>query len=149
MKLRRKFFVIAFLFIKIVFDFLKELILIRKKGYKKTQKKMKKTHEKRAQQLYDISVKFQGGLIKLSQYLSTRRDIFPEPYLRILSPLQDNVPPVNFDKIEKVLKSEYNDYTKIFKRIDPTPLASASLGQIHKSHLLEDLSPLAEYWWRE
>ena len=52
-----------------------------------------------------------------------------------LSPLQDNVPPVEFERIEKVIKEEFPNYNEIYKSIDPVPLASASLGQTHKAFL--------------
>lgn len=137
MKTSSRFFTVAWIFFKIMLDFRKEFKLTRKKGYVYAQKKMEKTHKKRARQLYDISVNLGGVLIKFCQYLSTRRDFLPTPYIEILSPLQDNVPPVPFEAIETVLEEEYGDYRKHFKHIDPVPLASASLGQTYKALLFD------------
>ena len=79
MNIRKRFFKTAFLVFKIVLDFQKEFILIKKKGYIYAEKKMQKTHEKRARQLYNTAVYMQGAFIKACQYLSARPDVFPEP----------------------------------------------------------------------
>jgi len=131
----KRFFRVAFIFFKIFLDFRKEYKLRKKKGYNSAQKKMEKTHQKRAEELYTIAIELGGVLIKMCQYLSTRRDIFPEPYINVLSSLQDRVPPVEFDKIKQVIDNEYRGKSFPFKEIDETPLASASLGQTHKAIL--------------
>ncbi len=132
---RRRFFSVAKIFLLIVLDFRKEYFLTKKHGYKYSQKKMEKTHGRRARQLYDVAITLEGAMIKLCQYFSTRRDIFPEAYIKILAPLQDHVPAIPFSDIEAVLTSEYGDYGRHFASIDEVPLASASLGQIHKAKL--------------
>ena len=136
MTIRQRSSSVGILFIKIFLDFRKEMKLAKKRGYKYAQSKMEKIHRKRATQLYNLVVKLGGVMIKLCQYFSTRRDIFPEPYIEILSQLQDSVPPVDFDKIIEVVKSEYNGRGLPFEDIEKKPLASASLGQVHKARLL-------------
>lgn len=70
--------------------------------------------------------------IKIGQFMSTRKDIFGEDFTNELKELQDNVVP--FD-----LKAEMNNNTLSimddFQEIDYTPLASASIGQVHKATL--------------
>ena len=70
--------------------------MTRRLGYRAVQEKMAKAHSKRAHDLYGLAVESGGVFIKLCQFFSSRRDIFPEPYITILSPLQDQVPPVAF-----------------------------------------------------
>jgi len=135
MKVRTRFFKVARVFFGMVRDFYREARLIRRKGYAFSQKKMSPVHEKRARQFYDMAIALGGLHIKLCQFFSARRDIFPEPYIRILARLQDSVPPVPFSAIEQVLQEEYDDWRQHFKEIDPVPLASASLGQVHKAVL--------------
>lgn len=134
---RKRFLKVAAVFIGILLDFTKEYSLIKKSGYSAAQKRMKTRHEKRARQLYDTAISMQGVMIKLCQFFSARRDFFPESYVSLLSTLQDNVPPVPFDEIRMVIEGEYGDHRKYFKEIDPIPVASASLGQVHRA-ILQD-----------
>lgn len=135
MSVRRRFFRVAFLFFRILLDFNKEFRLINRIGYGAAQKRMARRHEKRAWQLYLSSVEMGGMMIKMCQFFSARRDIFPEPYIRILSQLQDQVPAVPYADIETILDEEYRGRDYPFATVDPEPLASASLGQVHRARL--------------
>ena len=67
--------------------------------------------------------------IKLGQLLSSRPDLLPDVYIDELSHLVDAVPPVAFAEIEQVIRAELGG--DVFARIDPEPLATASIAQIH------------------
>lgn len=76
------------------------------------------------------------AFIKLGQLLSTRPDILPKQYIDALTDLQDNVPPIEFDIIDEIVQNELGvRISKAFKEFDKTPLASASLGQVHQATL--------------
>jgi predicted unusual protein kinase regulating ubiquinone biosynthesis (AarF/ABC1/UbiB family) len=134
---RKRFIKVSLVFFGIIRDFHKEFKLIKKIGFAATEKKMSARHGKRAKQLYDLAVEMGGVLIKMCQMFSTRRDVFPMEYVKTLSALQDNVPPASYDEILEVIKSQYEDYEKIFNSIDPEPLASASLGQVHRGEFFD------------
>jgi predicted unusual protein kinase regulating ubiquinone biosynthesis (AarF/ABC1/UbiB family) len=77
-----------------------------------------------------------GLLIKLGQFFRHRVDIFPQSVTRELANLQDEVPAVEFKEMCMVLESEFGrPLHEIYPVLNPAPLASASLGQVHEAEL--------------
>jgi ubiquinone biosynthesis protein len=75
--------------------------------------------------------------IKLGQLLSSRSDLLPDVYIEELGRLVDEVPPVPFEQIEAVLREELD--ADLFAHVDPEPLATASIAQIHRAQLASGL----------
>jgi ubiquinone biosynthesis protein len=74
--------------------------------------------------------------IKLGQIISTRPDLIPLNFIKELSKLQDNVPAFSFEQVRKVIDSEFERSPEdVFDRLDEEPLASASIGQVHRAVL--------------
>lgn len=74
--------------------------------------------------------------IKLGQVLSTRPDLLPPTYVRELEHLQDAVPAMPFDEVEKIIESELGARNnKLFASFEETTPGSASLGQVHAAQL--------------
>jgi ubiquinone biosynthesis protein len=74
--------------------------------------------------------------VKLGQILSTRPDLLPEAYTTELAALRDDVRPFPFDEAEAILTEEYGrPLSEIFAAIDPAPVASASISQVHRATL--------------
>jgi ubiquinone biosynthesis protein len=71
--------------------------------------------------------------IKLGQLLSSRPDLLPDVYIEELGRLVDDVPPVPFDEIQRVISRELP--AGVFVRLDARPLATASIAQIHTALL--------------
>jgi ubiquinone biosynthesis protein len=70
--------------------------------------------------------------IKLGQLLSTRPDIVPPAYADALARLQDNVEAFPYAEAEKIIEAEIGvRLSKAFERIEPRPVAAASLSQVH------------------
>ncbi|MBF2760894.1 MAG: 2-polyprenylphenol 6-hydroxylase, partial [Ectothiorhodospiraceae bacterium AqS1] len=76
--------------------------------------------------------------VKFGQQLSTRRDILPADIAAELAKLQDRVKPQPFAAIEERLAAAYErPLAEIFKRVEPEPLGSASVAQVHQAELLD------------
>ncbi len=71
--------------------------------------------------------------VKLGQLLSSRPDLLPDVYIEELGRLVDEVPPVPFSAVDAVIRDELDP--DLFARIDPEPLATASIAQIHRALL--------------
>ncbi len=86
--------------------------------------------------LRNILVELGPFYVKLGQILSTRPDILPPNYIKALTALQANVPPVSWEAIEILLRQELQQpIESIFSDINKEPIAAGSIGQIHRATL--------------
>jgi ubiquinone biosynthesis protein len=84
----------------------------------------------------DYAAAFQAigpAAIKLGQTLATRPDIVGDEAARNLMSLQDSLPPVPFAAIRAEMERSFDaPLDTIFAEIDPIPVGSASIAQVHK-----------------
>jgi ubiquinone biosynthesis protein len=79
------------------------------------------------------------SFVKLGQVMSTRADLLPAEVIAELRKLQDDVPPMTADEVDEVLAESYGDtLDTVFASFDRSPLASASIGQVHVAKLRDD-----------
>ena len=77
--------------------------------------------------------------VKLGQLLSTRPDFIPPEYLAELARLQDEVPPFSYKHVVEIFQEEMGRKPDdLFSFFDQTPLAAASIGQVHRARLTDD-----------
>ncbi|MDY7081397.1 MAG: AarF/UbiB family protein, partial [Halobacteria archaeon] len=87
---------------------------------------------KRARELKETLIDLGPTYIKLGQILSTRPDVLPQEYIDELMELQDDVPPADYDELEKVIESDLGDPDEVFDYVDEDAISGASLGQVHE-----------------
>lgn len=81
--------------------------------------------------------KLGGAYLKFGQFLSLRPDLIPEEYCNEFKRLLDEVEPLPYEEVEKVVEQELKrPINEVFKQIDKTPIGSASIAQVHRATLL-------------
>jgi ubiquinone biosynthesis protein len=74
--------------------------------------------------------------VKLGQIASTRADVFSPGLIVELKKLQDAVPPMSADEVEEILHETWGEnLDTVFTSFDRSPLAAASIGQVHVAKL--------------
>jgi predicted unusual protein kinase regulating ubiquinone biosynthesis (AarF/ABC1/UbiB family) len=94
--------------------------------------------DKAAQQLFTVLGELKGGAMKVGQALSVMEAAIPEqygkPYREALTKLQKDAPPLPAAKVHRVLDQQLGTkWRERFSSFDDTPIASASIGQVHKA----------------
>lgn len=105
-------------------------------GKERTDQKYRVIYTSQARKFTNTAVELGGLIIKLGQFVSTRVDILPKEFTDPLSELQDSVAPVESEMIVGRIEEELSGSVgSLFESFIPTPVAAASLGQVHKATL--------------
>src|SRR5215471_8839000 len=86
--------------------------------------------------LVRLATELGATFIKLGQIASTRGDLLAEPLRRELATLQDRVPPYPFQEVRRTIESELGlPLEAIYQQFEPSPVAAASVAQVHRAVL--------------
>src|SRR5437764_4802102 len=92
--------------------------------------------QRRAEAFANCLKEMGATYVKFGQVLSTRPDIVPPEYIAALESLQDQVEPFSFAEVERIVQEELQvRISKAFETFEATPVAAASLGQVHRAVL--------------
>jgi len=90
----------------------------------------------RADRIRLVLTELGPSFVKLGQIVSTRPDLVPADIIVELKKLQDDVPPVSFDEVRPMLEEQLGaTLDEIYEGFEERPLASASIGQVHRARL--------------
>lgn len=94
--------------------------------------------QRTADQLFRVLGELKGGAMKLGQAMSIFESALPDelvgPYRETLTRLQDAAPPMTMRVLGQVMAEDFgSDWLDMFERFDERPVASASIGQVHRA----------------
>ena len=99
-------------------------------------RRLRETHLRNARRIERTICRLQGLFIKVGQLISIMTNFLPEEFRRQLEGLQDHVPPRPYADIEARVRAEWGKGPKeLFAEFAERPIASASIGQVHKARL--------------
>ena len=133
-RLHRRLLKVTLLFWGFFLEFLLLHWARRLVGRRRSDVWRRRLYRSQARRFKKTALDMGGLLIKLGQFLSARVDIMPREYVEELAGLQDQVAPVPYPDVARVMTAELGrPPAEVFAFFDENAHASASLGQVHRA----------------
>jgi predicted unusual protein kinase regulating ubiquinone biosynthesis (AarF/ABC1/UbiB family) len=136
-QLRRRYWRIMSFFTRVTIGFIFWELILARIGFRGLTRRTRPDRYRRvASQFRGLAIRMGGVMIKVGQFLSSRLDVLPPEITEELSGLQDEVPPEKFEDIRREAEAGLGaSLIERFISFEETPLAAASLGQVHRARL--------------
>jgi predicted unusual protein kinase regulating ubiquinone biosynthesis (AarF/ABC1/UbiB family) len=136
-RLRGRYFRILYFFTGVIVRFILWELMVARIGLRKwTRRTRPERFRREAVRFRALAIHMGGVMIKVGQFLSSRLDILPAEVTDELANLQDEVPAEPYAAIRELAEKELGaPLTEKFEWFDESPLAAASLGQVHPARL--------------
>ncbi|MBF6560625.1 MAG: AarF/ABC1/UbiB kinase family protein [Candidatus Binataceae bacterium] len=134
----RRFWSVVWLAVRIYVPYKAIQLWSRIAGDTRKELRLRRQDLRAARALYRASIRLEGLLIKASQFIATRADILPDEWVATLAGLHDRVPPRPFAIIRAQVEGALGrPLEALYAEFDPTPIAAASLAQVHAARTLD------------
>jgi hypothetical protein len=113
------------------YQWLKWRLRFRPQSSAQTDAAWEALHSRNASLVLARIRRLRGFWVKVGQYLSSRTDVLPPEWTSALASLQDELPPDDVRIIRELVAAELGPVDVLFSSFEATPLASASIAQVH------------------
>jgi ubiquinone biosynthesis protein len=134
---RTRLFVVYFVTTQVALSYLGLAIAKRFRRQEAIERLTLAKHRRNARRIEAAILRLRGLFIKVGQLISIMANFLPDAFREELQRLQDQVPPRAYTDIEARLREEFEGRapTEVFAEFSPEPVASASIGQVHRARL--------------
>ena len=124
-------------FYKVLIQFLLFKLYAPLLSKKSKERKLNKLHKTTALKIGNTFMELEGLFLKLAQQISTLSNLLPEPYIKAFEEAQNHSKARPANQIKQQIETELGaPINQLFSSFDDHPIGTASIGQVHKAHLL-------------
>jgi len=147
---RRRLLIVYWVTLRVTLSYAGLAVARRFRGDEALARLTREKHRKNALRIEAAIVRLRGLFIKVGQLISIMANFLPDAFRHELASLQDQVPPRPYEDIQDRLRQEFEGRgpNDLFAEFSVTPVASASIGQVHRArlHTGEEVAVKVQYF---